>query len=179
MQTNHYPPLSESGIPEGVFYGQNARVEELNDRVNSRYFPDLALAPNYGPRPTPTKRTQFPMVNMRAVPTVGLNSYTDFSTKNNFYPGTQAAPPQGFDVEAEMRLRNQYFALQHCDQNVYVPSTESDLYKVEVVSRPTVQPHPDLFATPTFHTSAYQDPAIGKDLFYNNTRIQLRNELQN
>jgi len=189
MQTNedlfatHYPAFPPSGIVNGVFYGQNARVEELNDRISERQLPDLALAPNYDPRPTPTKRTQFPMLNMRTPPTTPITQHADFSTHTNFYPGTQRAPPLGYaaNIETEMRLRNQYFALQHCDQNVYVPSTESDLYKVTVVSRPSEQPHPDLFAKPTFsNPSAYGslNPAIGKDLFYNNTRTQLRNTIQ-
>lgn len=183
MNPTVYPPMSSSGIPEGVYYGQNARVEELNERIESRHFPDLALAPNFDPRPTPTKRMQFPMVNMRAIPSAPIQEYANFSTKNNFYPGTQAAPPLGYaaNVETEMRLRNQYFALQHCDQNVYVPSTESDLYKVQAVGRTVEQPYPYMFVTPVFENPAAinnLNPAVGGDMFYNNTRTQLRNTVQ-
>jgi hypothetical protein len=183
INMSNYPSLPESGVIEGVYYGQNARVEELNDRMSERNLPDLALAPNYDPRPTPTKRSHFPMVNLRAVPTVPIPKYNDFSTKTNFYPGTSNAPPIGYaaNVETENRLRNQYFALQHADQNVYVPSADSELYKVTVVSRPTEQPYPDLFLTQTFSNPDahdYLSPEIGKDIFFNNTRTQLRNTLK-
>jgi hypothetical protein len=184
MNLSNYPQFPQSGVVEGVYYGQNPRVDELNDRMYVRNLPDLALAPNYDPRPTPTKRSQFPMVNIRATPTVPLKDYTTFSTNTNFYPGTQNAPPVGYaaNVETENRLRNQYFALQHSDQNVYVPSADSDLYKVTVVSRPSEQPHPDLFAKQSFSNPSahdYLSPHIGQDIFFNNTRTQLRNTLNN
>ena len=39
------------GIPNGVSYGQNERVEDLNTRINSRNTSDYALPPNFDPRP--------------------------------------------------------------------------------------------------------------------------------
>ena len=54
------------------------------------------------------------------------------------------------NVNTESLLRNQFFALQKSDQSVYVPSSNSDLYNVNVVSKPVVQPHPDLFQKTEF-----------------------------
>jgi hypothetical protein len=185
MQSNEdllatYPHVTQSGIVEGVYYGQNARVDELNERIGTRHFPDLALPTNFDPRPTPTKRQLFPMLNIRSNPHESIRPTADFSVESNFYPGSDRAPAYGYaaNVETEMQLRNSYFALQRGDQGVYVPSTDSDLYKVTVVSRPSEQPHPDLFARPTYSSpegAQYLNPEIGGELFYNNTRTQLRN----
>ena len=167
------------GVPEGVSYGQHERVDELNDRISSRYFSDKPLQPNYNPRSIPTKYSLFPIVNRRKEVKEVLNTYPDYNGYDNFNPGTAKAPPCGFinNVDTETILRNQAFALQHADQNVYIPSSQSDLYKVEVVSRPSEQPHPLLFNRFTFDGRQHQNMEksnIGKDIFSNHTRTQLR-----
>jgi hypothetical protein len=43
------------GVPHGVLYGQNERVDELNERISARNAPDTHLKPNYDPRPVSTK----------------------------------------------------------------------------------------------------------------------------
>ena len=37
------------GVQEGILYGQNERVDELNERIMSRNTPDMTLAPNFDP----------------------------------------------------------------------------------------------------------------------------------
>ena len=54
-----------NGAAQGVQYGQNERVDELNDRMAQRHFPDMSLEPNYDCRPVPTKYSHFPIVNRR------------------------------------------------------------------------------------------------------------------
>ena len=60
------------------------------------------------------------------------------------------------------------------------PSTcfsQSDLYKVTVVSRPgEAQPFPQLFEAPQFASVQHPNivPSIGGDVFANHTRTQLR-----
>jgi hypothetical protein len=167
------------GVTEGVSYGQHERVDELNTRISSRQFSDQPLQPNYNPRPVPTKYALFPTINRRKEVKEMLMVYPEYNTYNNFNPGTAKAPPSGFinNVDTETILRNQAFALQKADQNVYVPSSHSDLYKVEVVSRPSEQPYPLLFNR--FQFDDFQHPNnvnknIGKDVFSNHTRTQLR-----
>ena len=53
------------GVPVGVYYGQNERVDELNNRMESRQFPDSPLQPNFDPRSVPTKYSKFPIINRR------------------------------------------------------------------------------------------------------------------
>uniref|UniRef100_A0A6C0JJJ9 Uncharacterized protein n=1 Tax=viral metagenome TaxID=1070528 RepID=A0A6C0JJJ9_9ZZZZ len=172
------------GVPQGVYYGQNERVDELNDRMKTRHFPDSPLQPNFDPRSVPTKYALFPMVNRRKELKEPVIPYLDYNVRANFNPGTHRAPPSGFlnNVDTETVLRNQTFAYQrYADQSVYVPSSNSDLYKIVVphgsINEP--QPHPDLFTRQHFDQSLHpnmQGSNIGRDRFFNHTRTQLRGE---
>lgn len=53
------------GVVEGVFYGQNERTDELNNRIIERNYPDIPLKPNYDPRPISTKYSHFPMIDLK------------------------------------------------------------------------------------------------------------------
>lgn len=167
------------GVPEGISYGQHERVDELNDRIASRYFSDKPLQPNYNPRPIPTKYSIFPIINRRKEVKENLVNYPDYNGYDNFNPGSAKAPISGIvnNIDTETILRNQAFALQKADQHIYVPSSQSDLYKVEVISRPSEQPYPLLFNRFTFDGRQHPNMEkgnIGKDIFSNHTRTQLR-----
>jgi hypothetical protein len=170
------------GVPAGVYYGQNERVDELNSRINTRYFPDSPLEPNFDPRSIPTKYSHFPIINRRKQTHEPVVPYLDYNARINFNPGTQRAPPSGFlnNIDTETILRNQTFALQRgAEQGIYVPSSNSDLYKVTVPSGSIQdpQPHPDLFYRERFDQSPHpnvQGTNIGRDRFFNHTRTQLR-----
>jgi hypothetical protein len=165
------------GIPEGIYYGQFDRVDDLNNRIGSRHFPDIPLQPNFDPRPLATKYTFKPTYPK---PTESIKRNLDYLVELNFNPGTSRAPPQGFlnNIDKESILRNQIFALQHgADQAVYIPSSNSDLYKTTIVSTPgKQQPHPDLFSKPQYVSTANPTDGtkIGKNIFSNHTRTQLR-----
>jgi hypothetical protein len=167
------------GVVEGVSYGKFDRTDELNDRMASRYFSDSPLQPNYNPRPVPTKYSLFPIIDRKTPVKEVLLPYVDYSLSNNFNPGNAKAPISGFlkNVDTETILRNQAFALQKSDQSVYVPTSQSDLYKVEVISKPMEQPYPLLFSTLQYGDRIHpnnQNKKIGNDRFFNHTRTQLR-----
>ena len=168
------------GIPEGISYGQNERVDEINTRLSVRYLPDSPLAPNFDPRPVPTKYAHFPIVNRRTRPMEDIKYNIGHSLEKNFNPATRKAPPCGFfnNIDIETMLRNQGVALQHgANQGVYVPSSNSDLFITHVVSAPSVQPFPNLFTREQFATNIpdkLSRSQIGKDTFSNHTRTQLR-----
>ena len=83
------------GVINGVHIGQHERVDELNQRIASRYFSDAPLEPNFAPRPVQTKQTIFPMVkNARSMKEKKV-SYPDYNVQNNFNPGTDNGPPSG------------------------------------------------------------------------------------
>jgi hypothetical protein len=168
------------GVEEGVRYQQDERVEDLNNRIQGRQFPDYPLEPNYQFRPVPTKYSRFPIVERRASTQESRLNYPDYNQYGNFNPGSAVAPITGFlrNVDTETILRNQTFSLQNYPQNVYIPTSKSDLYNVTVVSRPTEQPYPLLFEKSDLEKNLHpniQSSEIGKNIFFNPTRVQLRN----
>lgn len=168
-------------IPEtpGVIYKQYDRLNELNNRISVRQFSDRPLQPNYDPRPVPTKYSHFPIIERRKKdPETPLVKYLDYSPETNFAPISGKGTVDGFlrNVNTESTLRNQYFALQKANQAVYIPASSSDLYGFSAVGRQETQTHSSLFQQPSFDSTpnANINPAIGSNLFLNNTRTQLR-----
>jgi len=174
----HSSMLPIEGVVQGVYYTQQERVDELNDRYMARQFSDKPLAPSFDPRPVSTKYALFPCIDGKKPIREPAASYTEYNIAQNFNPGTDKAPWSGFsqNVDTETVLRNQSFALQHSNQKEYIPSRESDLYKVTVVSHPSEQPYPLLFEKSQYTTTPTQvvNQPIGKEMFFNHTRTQLR-----
>ena len=172
------------GIPNGVIIGQLERTTELDERILDRRFPSKNLKPNYDPRPISTKYSQFPTLSGRKPINEGLKDYNKYNVHDTFNPGTSNGPVEGFltYVDNESYLRNQSVALQKgSDQSYYVPQKNSELYKDPVFNSEnieTYQPHPNLFLTMDYENNRVYNPnlnSIGKDIFHNNTRTQLRN----
>jgi hypothetical protein len=167
-------------VPNGIYYGQNENLDSLNRNLYERNIPDMTaksmLKPNMDARSVPTRNTVYPVYDQR---TRYKKSYLDYSPESSFAPLQSNAPPSGYKVNIESSLRNQYFSLQHgAEQGVYVPSSDSDLYKVRVSSdsHPDPQPFANLFAFPRMTT---EPPPlankIGVETFNNCTQTQLRN----
>lgn len=169
-----------NGLPKYAFYGQEDRVEELNKRIGSRHNIEKPLEPNFDIRPTSTKYDLFPIADKQPTPS-SKKTYDTYKLSNQFYNGNSKAPSSGYfsNIDLESNLRNQQFALQKgASQSVYVPTSESDMYKIKVPYTPSNQPHPKLFVQPQFSNELHenvQNNQIGKDRFFNHTRTQLRN----
>lgn len=176
--------MSLYGVPTGVSYGQNERVDELNDRLQSRQFSDKPLAPNFSGRPILTKQSRFQILDRRAPFQEQIIPMEPHNVETNFSPATHRGPPSTFftHVDVESGLRNQTVALQKGSiQSVYVPDSSSDLYRVQVPSSSSStigpNPYPGLFAQQTFRETrsvSTMNSSIGKDVFNNHTRTQLR-----
>jgi hypothetical protein len=171
------------GIPDGVVIGQMERTTELDERILDRMFPSEALKPNYDPRPISTKYSVFPSLSGRKPIDTKLNNYNDYNVHETFNPGNSKAPPGGFlkYVDNESYLRNQSIALQKgAEQGYYVPQSTSELFNdYKVRSEHKIQPYPKLFEKTTYNNPRTHNVGlmnIGKDLFHNNTRTQLRNQ---
>jgi hypothetical protein len=171
------------GVVSGIYYGQNARVDELNDRISSRIVSDVPLQPNFNVRPVCTKYARFPIIDRITLPKVSIEHKTsmNYSVGNNFASMQSNGPVDGFfsHVQDESILRNQIYAIQKSGESVYIPHSESDLYNIKMASpsRGEQQPHPGLFDTYRMNVLApvrNADPNIGSQRFLNNTRIQLR-----
>ena len=176
---------SETGVIQGCYSGQEDRVELLNDRIYARNIPDNSIRPNYDPRPISTKYACFPVIDRKVPGEMNSKQFKMLSQTEYEYLGeggflpTNKNAPTIRNIDTETILRNQTVALQRgIGQGAYVPSSNSDLYKTTVVSRPSEQPFPGLFNTESIVTTIQPTIAnqpIGKSDFFNFTRNQLRN----
>lgn len=160
------------GLPNKLYFCQHERQDELNDRISSRNIPSTPLEPSYYHVPVSTKYAYMPILDQRKPATVPLNNYPVFSPHDTFNPGNSMAPWAGFanNVNIESSLRSQFFALQHCEQSEYVPSSSSDLYNVYVPPNPIKQPFPNLFKKEVFDHCNPNPHNLGNNFFNNNTR---------
>lgn len=165
------------GVVDGLYECNLARTEELNDRIAGRNVPSSILQPQFSMRPVSTKYALMPILDRRPVAKEPIMRVPNYSIATTFNPGNATAPWAGFatTVNDESRLRNQFFALQSCEQPNYVPSSNSELYNSIVVGREERQPFPKLFEQQTFADFNPNVCNLGKNLFDNCTRVQLKN----
>jgi len=154
--------------------------EEENRKIYSRNIPSQPLQPYLDVRPVMTKYSYLPIVDPRRELSVKLEQMPTYNTNNVFNPGTNQAPWSGFasNVNLESELRNQVYALQKCSQSVYVPKSNSDLYKFsfKAENAKVEQSHPLLFEANRFE-SFNPNPdskVVGNNMFMNPTRVQIR-----
>jgi len=154
--------------------------QQTNTRIYDRNIPSQMLQPYLNVRPVMTKYSHFPMVDPRKELNVKLEQMPTYNSYSNFNPGNTKSPWSGFasNVNLESELRNQVFALQKCDQAVYVPGSNSDLYKYSY--------NPDNARQSQTHSLLFQkenfcdfDPnpdqkIVGSGIFYNSTRTQVK-----
>jgi hypothetical protein len=168
------------GVPQGALFGQFERTDELNRRISSRQFSDKTLAANFDPRPVSTRYAVLPIVERRAAPIIQIDKVQEHNVSNNFNPGTQRGPPDTFftNVDTDSVLRNLTTSIQKgAHQAVYVPSSSSDMYRIEVPTNDRIPTHPGLFSD--YHVQAsrglhYSHNGVGNGAFSNNTRVQMR-----
>jgi len=164
------------GVVNGVYFCNNDRDAELNRRLMERNIPSAPLQPQFSHRPVSTKYSLLPVLDRRAPAKVPLDKCANFTVDTVFNPGNTQSPWQGFStkIDTESCLRNQFFALQKCEQSNWVPSSNSDLYKVEAVGRQEQQRFPLLFKEEKFSPFNPNTCNLGKDLFNNSVRVQLK-----
>jgi hypothetical protein len=154
--------------------------QQTNTRIYDRNIPSQMLQPYLDVRPEMTKYSHLPIVDPRKELDVRLKQMPTYNSNAVFNPGNTKSPWSGFssNVNLESELRNQVFALQKCDQAVYVPSSNSDLYKHSFTPTKSAQPqtHSLLFEKNSFCDF---DPnpdsrIVGSGIFYNSTRTQVK-----
>ena len=180
--------MSALGEIDRPFYGvqhdelqyQNLeRLQEINDRVSSRFVPDTPLPPNFGFRPATTKYAVFPMLDSRMPAVVPIQA--NYADSGAFAPPVAGGPVAQYmrSVDVEIDLRNQTRALQkNVDAQAYVPSSASDLYRVAVpggLGTGDNAKHPLLFQQFQFDSPAnVLESNVGAALLHNSTRSQMR-----
>ena len=150
--------------------------DQTNARIYDRNIPSQVLQPYINARPVMTKYSHLPIVDPRKQNTVPLMQAPNFNPNHTFNPGNTKSPWSGFAsaVNVESELRNQIYALQKCSQAVYVPSSRSDLYQVNMMQKPQTQ-HSLLFQEEHFcNFNPNPDPKIvGSGIFMKSTRTQI------
>ena len=164
------------GVVNGLYSCNHGRVDEINNRMSERNIPSASLQPQYSIRPVSTKYGYMQVLDQYKKPNVALNNYQPYSTKAIFNPGNAQAPWNGFsnNINVESQLRNQFFALQRCEQAEFVPSSDSDLYKTTVSYKAVKQTHPLLFDKPEFAPFNPNTYHLGGNVLNNFTRNQLK-----
>ena len=166
------------GVIQGYKICNLDRTSELDERIYERNIPSAQLQPNFSMRPVSTKYELLGIYDRRAPASVPLHNYPNYKVSQTFNPGTAQAPWSGYatNVNTESSLRNQFFALQNCEQSTYVPNSNSDMYQVNVAGSSNKMPN-------KFHHLQRQemfepfDPNpcnLGKGVFMNHTRQQLK-----
>ena len=165
------------GVVNGCYSCKYDQVDENNERIYDRNIPSSMLKPQYSIRPVSTKYTMMPILDQRPKVNVPLHNYQNYSVDDVFNPGNAQAPWAGFvnNVNTESTLRNQFFALQKCEQSEYVPSSKSDLYETKIDYKPVKQSHPLLFEKQDFEQFNPNVHNLGSEFFNNSTRSQLKN----
>ena len=160
------------GVVNGLYLCNHNRVDEINSRMSDRNVPSSSLQPQYSIRPTSTKYGYMQVLDQYKKPNIPLNNYKTYSTESVFNPGSAQAPWNGFanNVNTESQLRNQFFALQRCEQSNFVPSSDSDLFKTTVDYKPIKQSHPLLFNTPEFSPHNPDKLNSSENIFNNSVR---------
>ena len=167
------------GLVNGIYYCNNERVEELNERIADRNIPSQKLQAQFGVRPVSTKYAMMPIFDRRAISTVPVERMPTYDLSTTFNPGNDQGPWSGYasKIDDSSKLRNQFFALQRADQGKYIPSTTSDLYQIEVVGQAVLQPFPDLFTQQAFQSFNPNTSGIHETFFNNCVRQQVKNTL--
>lgn len=166
----------------GVIHGYKIcnleRTVELDQRIWERNVPSAPLQPNYSIRPVSTKYALMPIQDRRAPVSVPLNSFPTYNMSNTFNPGTAQAPWSGFasNINTESVLRNQFFAMQDCEQSTYIPSSTSDMYQHQVAGSSNTLPNKfvHLQREEVFEPFNPNSCNLGRGLFMNHTRQQLK-----
>jgi len=167
-------------VVDGHYTCQQDRTQLLNDRIAQRNIPGGNLEPSIGFRPVMTKYAIMPIVDQKVKSNVNIPRYPVYSPHKTYNVGNRSAPWSGFasSVNIESTLRNQFFALQKCNQSEFVPSSNSDLYGLSVPIEENKQTHPLLFKQDEFRDFNPNNVEGQQSLFNNFTRQQLLNSCE-
>lgn len=158
---------------------QNFKYDNINLDIYNRNIPSHKIAVHYDPRPVNTKYRHLPILDPKQQ---GYYEYNPSYSTDIFFPATRKPHYDGYcnNIDKESSLRNQFFALQKGDQHLYVPSSNSDMYYNPI----DIKTHDDdLNRLGVFYKESFNEfnpnisNKIGKNIFNNNTRVQLKNIL--
>jgi len=165
------------GVVDGGYLCRNEGHDYINDGFYRRNIPDKKLENQFSFRPVPTKYVKYPALHVRHTNNISEERQF-YEVSDNFNPGNDKGPYSGYikNVDLENNLRNTYFGLQKCNQSVYVPKSNSDLYVDTVkanneISNSQMQ-HGLLFQSQDFKPFNPDKHSRSIEIFNNHTRNQ-------
>ena len=162
------------GVVNGFWRCSDKRVEDLNGRIYKRNVPDSRLQPLFDPRPVQTRYVKMPVIDSKKKANSFIENLPEYSPHTTFNPGYRA-PISGFKIDQDSRLRNIFHPLQKCPQRDYVPNSNSDLYKLNMMVNPVRMTHNLLFKEEKFDLLDPNKCNLGENLFNNHTKYQIKN----
>ena len=168
-----------NNVVEGVYYCQFNKAKQINDGIYDRNLPSEQLQMSFDPRPTPTRYVKMPILDCHMPTTVPCKDEIMYNPYKTFTPG-MPAPFSGFagNIDQESRIQNRFFPIQKSAQAQFIPSSNSDLYKVEVKGKAVKMTHPLLFKKEKFNLANMNKCNIPQKIFNNFSRLQVRSLLE-
>ena len=166
------------GVVDGVYYCNQQRIQELNNRISDRNIPSKSLQMVFDPAQVPTRYVRFPALDCRLPSTVPIKKFPPYNQMSQFNPGT-SAPYSGYAtyIDQDSRLKDIFMATQKGNaQSQYIPSSNSDMYRVNVTTtNPIPMTNQGLFYNESFSPFNPNPRNLGDKVLYNHTRQQVKN----
>jgi hypothetical protein len=151
---------------------------QTNHRIYDRNIPSQPLQAYLNIRPVMTKYSILPILDPRVAIKVPMTQFPTYSSEQTFNPGNTVSPWSGFasNVNIESQLRNQIYPLNKCNDDVYVPSSNSDLYHSSFKTNSNIkQEFEGLFHTEIFNKFNPNPSNLSQSPFNNSTRVDIKN----
>lgn len=156
------------------------KANYINREISSRNIPSGPINMNFFPLPASTKYEKFYTQDLNRPSNEKMKYYGEYDISNTFFPSDRKPHFSGFahNIDLESGLRNQIYPLEHCDKNKWYPDSKSDMY---VNNINFINTNKNLNDDLLFNKEQFNDfdpnisSSIGNDIFYNSTRVQLKN----
>jgi hypothetical protein len=166
------------GVIDGRYQCNQKRTQDLSDRMFKRTMPSQHMQMYFSPRSVQTRYVHMPMLDCRKPNNTPCETLPTYDV-NFMYSPSDSLPFNGFqnNVDTESKLKNIIFPLQKAAQAKYLPDEGSDLYvNYYLTANNNVENNPHKLLNkrdnlPSFNPNKHN---IGKKLFNNNTRVQIR-----
>ena len=148
-----------------------------NHRIYNRNIPSQPLQAYLNIRPVTTKYSILPILDPRVAIKVPMTQLPTYSSEQIFNPSNTISPWSGFasNVNIESHLRNQIYPLNKCNDDVYVPNSNSDLYHFSFKPNNNVkQEFEGLFHNEMFNKFNPNPRNLSQCPFNNNTRVDIK-----
>jgi len=167
-----------NGVVNGVYFCNNKRLDEINERLYSRNLTNAPIKMEYSIRSVPTRYVLMPTVDQHQPSCVPCLQKPIYNTQTMFTPAT-SLPFNGFqeNVDVETRLHNTIAPLQAAPQSKFIPDSRSDLFNNSYLveqDKQQVMTNQGLFQQEQFAPFDPNTCNIGHKLFNNFTRYQVR-----